>query len=203
MSVMRGLTLTEQEQGRLQVLNLVLEGLMGVKQAAGIMGLSERHTWRIVLAYRREGAVALVHGNRGRQPTNRISEATRQKVIALARTRYTGFNHTHLTELLAEREGVTLARSTVRSILVGAGLPSPRKRRPPRHRSRRERMPREGVLVQVDGSYHDWLEGQVNWGWRRVVSSTPLLFCLSNSIIPTIICCSRALNDPSSSLTST
>ena len=155
---MRGLTLTEQEQGRLPVLNLILEKLMGVGQAAGIMGLSERHTWRIVSAYRKEGPVTLAHGNRGRQPTNRTSEATRQKVIALARTRYAGFNHTHLTKLLAEREGVTLARSTVRSILVGAGLPSPRKRRPPRHRCRRE-----GVLVQIGGSYHDWLEGHGPW----------------------------------------
>jgi transposase len=163
MSVMRGLTLTEQEQGRLQVLNLVLEGGMGVKEAAGILGLSERHTWRIVGAYWREGALALAHGNRGRQPANRISEATRQQVIALARTRYAGFNHTHLTELLAERDGMTLARSTVRSILVGAGLPSPRRRRPPRHRCRRERVPREGVLVQIDGSYHDWLEGRGPW----------------------------------------
>ncbi len=76
-------------------------------------------------------------------------------MITFARTRYAGFNHTHLTELLAEREGVTLARSTIRSILVGAGLPSPRQRRPPRHRCRRERMPREGILVQMDGSYHD------------------------------------------------
>jgi len=24
-------------------------------------------------------------------------------------------------------------------------------------------MPREGVLVQIDGSYHDWLEGRGPW----------------------------------------
>ena len=163
MSVMRGLTLTQQEQGRSQVLNRVWEGQMGAGAAAGILGLSERHTWRILPAYRREGVAALAHGNRGCQPANRTAEATRQQVITLARTRYAGFNHTHLTELLAEREGVTLARSTVRSILVSAGLASPRHRRPPRHHCRRERMPREGVLVQMDSSYHDWLEGRGPW----------------------------------------
>lgn len=32
--------------------------------------------------------------------------------------------------------------------------------RPARHRRRRERMPREGMLLQIDGSRHDWLEGR-------------------------------------------
>jgi len=81
----------------------------------------------------------------------------------LARTRYADFNHTHMTEMLEEREGITLARSTIRQILKVAGIASPRHRRPPRHRLRRERMPQEGMLIQMDGSYHDWLEGRGPW----------------------------------------
>lgn len=163
MSVMGGLTLTQEEQGRLRVLNLVLEGHIGVGEAVQVLGVSERHTWRILAAYRKEGAAALAHGNRGRRPANITPEEIRDQVITLASTRYAGFNHTHLTELLAEREGVTLARSTVRQILVGAGIASPRHRRPPRHRCRRERMSQEGMLLQMDGSYHDWLEGRGPW----------------------------------------
>ena len=53
---------------------------------------------------------------------------------------------------------VLLGRSTVRRILVGAGMASPRRRRPPLHRVRRQRMSQEGMLVQVDGSVHAWLE---------------------------------------------
>ena len=160
---MKGLTLTQQEQGRLQTLNLVLEGRMGVAVAADILGLSERHAWRILASYRREGVAALAHGNRGARSANATSEETRQRVITLARSQYAGMNHTHLTELLVEREALTLSRSTVRNILVGAGLASPRHRRSPRHRCRRERMPQEGVLVQMDGSYHDWMEGRRPW----------------------------------------
>ena len=47
--------------------------------------------------------------------------------------------------------------TTLRRILVGAGVDSPRRRRPPQHRVRRQRMPREGMLIQIDGSYHRWL----------------------------------------------
>ena len=47
-------------------------------------------------------------------------------MVQLARTHYAGANHTHLTELLTEREGIDLSRATVRRILVRAGVNSPR-----------------------------------------------------------------------------
>ena len=75
----------------------------------------------------------------------------------MARTRYPGVNHTHLSELLREREGIDIGRNTLRKILTDAGVNSPRRRRPPKHRVRRQRMGREGMLIQIDGSYHRWL----------------------------------------------
>ena len=81
-------------------------------------------------------------------------------MVHLARTKYAEANHTHLSELLSEREGIEIGRSTLRRILVIAGLSSPRQRRPPKHRVRRQRMPREGMLIQVDGSRHPWLGNQ-------------------------------------------
>ena len=78
----------------------------------------------------------------------------------MARTRYAGANHTHLSELLSEREGIDIGRTTLRRILVNAGLSSPRRRRPPKLRVRRQRLPREGMLIQMDGSHHPWLGEQ-------------------------------------------
>ena len=84
----------------------------------------------------------------------------KQRVVSVVRERYLGINYTHLTELLAEREGIVLSRSNVRRLLVGAGLPGSRHRCAPRHRCRRQRMPQEGMLLQLDGSHHAWLEGR-------------------------------------------
>lgn len=56
-----------------------------------------------------------------------------------------------------------LSRWTVRRILRAAGVPSPRRRRPAKHRSRRERYPMEGMLPQVDGSRRPWLEARGPW----------------------------------------
>jgi hypothetical protein len=84
-------------------------------------------------------------------------------VIELAISVYAGCNTQHFTELLAEREDIRLSRSSVRRILMTQGLSGPRKRKPPKHRSRRERYAQEGMLVQIDGSRHDWLEGRGPW----------------------------------------
>lgn len=91
---------------------------MGVLEAAYVLGLSERHTWQILASYRKVGAAALSHGNKGCRPTNATSPIVQAKIINLARERYHGVNHTHLTELLEEREDVVLSRSTIRRLLV-------------------------------------------------------------------------------------
>ena len=80
--------------------------------------------------------------------------------MALATGAYSGFNHSHLTEMLADREGIHLSRSTVRRVLLAGGIGSPRRRRAPKRYLRRERYPQEGMLLQIDGSRHNWLEGR-------------------------------------------
>jgi len=152
--------LNRKEQRRLVVLNQVERGKMTGREAAEVVDLSLRHVRRLLRTYRREGAAALAHGNRGRKPYNALDEGVRRKVSELGGSTYAGCNNQHTTELLAEREGITLSRSSVRRILLGAGIRSPRKRRAPKHRSRRERYPKEGMLLQIDGSRHDWLEGR-------------------------------------------
>jgi transposase len=153
-------TLSTREQQRVFVLNKMEKGELTGKQAAQVMGLSLRQTRRLLAGYREQGVAALAHGNRGRQPPNALSQKVRQRVVHLAATEYSGFNQQHLSELLGERQGICLSRSSVRNILSEAGIKSPRRRRPPKHRSRRERYPQEGMLLQIDASPHDWLEGR-------------------------------------------
>ena len=147
----------QQELAKLHVLNNVLEYQVPIGQAAELLGVSERHTRRLLNAYRRKGAAALAHGNRGRRPHNAVLDSQAEAVVRLASGKYKGTNHTHLTELLLERESIDLSRPTVRRILARAGIGSPRSRRSQQHRVRRKRMPQEGMLVQVDGSHHRWL----------------------------------------------
>ena len=140
---MKDLTLNHRPQARLHVLNSVLEDQLPVAQAANVLGVSERHSWRMLAAYRKEGAAALPTGT---DPATPIPDA--------------GANHTHFTELLRDREGIDLSRPTVRCILTKAGIGSPSSRRSPQHRFRRPRVPQAGMLVELDGSHHAWLENR-------------------------------------------
>ena len=150
--------MNQREQARLRVLNMVLEYQLPTAQAAEVLGISERQVRRVLSAYRKEGAAAVVHGNRGRKPRNSVPEAIADAVVVLVGEKYVGFNHNHLTEVLAQREGIQLSRQTVSRLLNHHGLTSTRRHRPPKHRVRRERMPQEGMLLQIDGSHHPWLE---------------------------------------------
>jgi transposase len=151
------------EQQRLVVLNRMLVGDLTGAEAAAALGLSVRQVRRLLAAYRKEGAAALAHGNRGRTPTTALAAALGARGVALAQTRYAGLNDTHLAEVLAEEEGLVLARASVRRLRLRAGLPRPRQRRSPAHRKRRERQPQAGMLLQLDGSRHAWLEERGPW----------------------------------------
>ncbi len=131
--------MNQREQQRVMVLNRVERGEVTGREAAELMGLCMRQVRRLLAAYRKEGVAAIAHGNRGRRPVHAVGEGMCKLVVEMANGPYVGCNHHHLTELLAEREGVHLSRSTVRRILVGvgAGLSSPRRRRHPKHRCRR------------------------------------------------------------------
>ena len=95
------MTLTQREQTRLQVLNSLMADHMTTEQAATLMGVSARHTRRILSAYRRDGAAALAHGNRGRRPANATSDPLATDVVVLARTPIRG-SQPHAPERVAE-----------------------------------------------------------------------------------------------------
>ena len=153
-------TLSQKELQRVSVLAICIKGDLACASAAELLSLSVRHVKRLKKRLREAGEAALAHANRGRPSHRRLPDKTRRAVLRLARSKYAGFNDHHLCEKLNELEGLHLSRETLRRLLRQEGLGSPRKRRAPAHRQRRPRVAREGDLVQLDGSPHDWLEGR-------------------------------------------
>lgn len=159
---MRGRTfaLSQKELQRVSVISSCIKGDMACARAAELLSLSVRQVRRLKKRLREQGEAALAHANRGQPSPRRLPERVRQTVLRLARTTYAGFNDHHLCEKLCEVEGFSLSRETLRRLLRRAGVGSPRKRRAPAHRQRRLRSAREGELIQLDGSPHDWLQGR-------------------------------------------
>lgn len=144
----------------MEVIERVFRGELTVGEAGLVLGVSERQCYRIKSRINEHGVRGVVHGNRGRPCKHKVKEKTVKRIVELARGKYRGFNDHHLTEKLVEAEGIKVCREKIRQILRAKGIASPRRRRPNKHRSRRERREAEGMMLQVDGSPHDWLEGR-------------------------------------------
>lgn len=163
--------MSAREAERAAVLARVVAATVRLHEGAELMGLSYRQAKRLVARYRVGGAAALRHRGVGR-PSNRGHPAPlRARVLALARTEYSGparpgpgqrFGPTLLAEHLAAEHALVVPVSTLRRWLRAAGLWSRRRRRRP-HRQRRPRAAHFGELVQLDGSVHDWFEGRGPW----------------------------------------
>jgi len=151
--------MSERQWKRWDVIGRVNAERLTMVDAARICGISLRQLRRIRGWVAEEGKEALFHGNRGRPPVNRTAESIRERVVALRRGKYTGFNEQHFTEKLREESTpVSLSVWTVRRILRGAGIAPVRRRRARRHRRRRERKAQVGLMLLWDGSPHTWLE---------------------------------------------
>jgi transposase len=150
------MSLTPEEGRRLHVLSRLERGQLTTAQAAETLRLTTRQVRRLRRALRLSGPEGLAHGNRGGRSSQRLPDTIRVQIIALAQGRYAGLTDNHLTEKLTSVEGLLVSRTTVRRVLRAAGVVSPRRRRPPQHRSRRPRRAQAGLLLQLDGSPFAW-----------------------------------------------
>ena len=106
----------QKQLQRWHLIKMVEGRKITLREAGEKMGVSYRHAKRIRRAIRERGIKGLVHGNRGQPSKRRIDDALREKVLALSKGVYWGFNDTHFTEKLRECEGMVLSRETVRKL---------------------------------------------------------------------------------------
>jgi transposase len=152
--------LSQREMQRVKVVENAVQGRVTVAEASGLLQLSRRQVKRLKARYEPGEVDWVRHGNRGRAKPWAVDEALKKRIVELARSKYAGFNDSHLTEKLVEVEKIEVSRETVRRLLRKAGLRSPQKRRARKYRARRERKPRLGMMVLADASREDWLEGR-------------------------------------------
>jgi len=156
---MEMIEMNTRERRRMTLMTRVAEGLLKLRMAAEMLVVSYRQAKRIWRRYREEGDVGLVRRGRGRSSNRTRPAAERKRAVALYVKQYGGFGPLLASEHLASDHGIKVDHETLRRWLLSAGLWASRRRREA-HRAARERRPRRGDLVQIDGSEHDWFEGR-------------------------------------------
>jgi hypothetical protein len=149
-----------KERDMLHAIRNVLEGRITQAEAAGLLRRSERHVRRLCCKVRKGGDRALIHGLSGRPSNNRLDEEVLgQALSALHAPLWDGFGPTFAQEKLDEMCGIQLGTETVRKLMLRTGLWEAHRRKAT-HRAWRERRRCVGMLIQLDGSDHDWFEGR-------------------------------------------
>ena len=156
--------MSEREMRRAAILAQVKTGAWTLVEAAERMEMSYRQAKRLWKRYQKKAAAGLVHGSAGRASNRAKPKQVRRKVVRLIRQKYSGevgvrFGPTLAAEHLSSEDQIELSPTTVRRWMLSEGLWS-RARKARQHRRRRERREHFGELVQLDGSFHEWLEGR-------------------------------------------
>jgi len=150
--------LSQKESRRVYVMEQVIQGKITVRQAARVLGLSERQIKRLKAGIKERGIAALAHGNRGRKPKHAVPDDVKTCIVELALEEYRDASYQHMSELLAEHKAISLSAKTIGRILKEAGIPHRHTHKAARRRRSRDRMPQAGMLVQMDASPFAWLE---------------------------------------------
>ena len=152
--------LTMKEKHRIDVITAVMDGKIEVSEAGRVLERSTRQVYRVVKRVRERGVEGVIHGNRGKESPRNTRKNIRDRILTLAEGKYQDTNDAHFKELLFKREDIDIGRETLRGILRKAGIPPKRTRRRSKYRKRRERKEAFGMMLQIDASTHDWLEGR-------------------------------------------
>lgn len=151
--------MTQKEITRLRVIDKTLSKVLTVREAAELLGLSERQVVRLRKGVREEGPAFIIHKNRGRKPKHAISDEIKESIVFIKNSEHETTNFRHFRSILEKHKNIKVSYSTVHRVLTEAGIKSPMKRRKKKSHHRRKRKPQKGMLVQIDASPHEWIPG--------------------------------------------
>jgi transposase len=152
--------MSTKEAQRFALIQQVLSKSTTQRAAASALGLSERQIKRLCRKLREHGALGLISQRRGQASNRRIPQLQRDHFVGLVRQHYGDFGPELAREYLAQEYGFAYSTETLRNWMIQDGLWQAKPRKVTRIHSPRERRPRRGELVQIDGSHHDWFEGR-------------------------------------------
>jgi uncharacterized protein (DUF2267 family) len=133
-----------------------INGDISTEDFAQKINKSLRQAIRIKQKIAKEDFLGLKHGNTGKVPVNKTPKTLEDELINLLRGKYHDFNQTHFIEKIYENEGIKIKKDVLARIAKENGLQKATYRRKNRVHKPRVRLPREGMLLQFDGSEHKW-----------------------------------------------
>lgn len=154
------LNMSNKDIDKLRVIRNVLDEKLTQLAAAEILDLCDRQVRRLCVAVRSRGNRGILHGLLGQSSNNQGDpELLGMALSALHNPRWWGFTAVYAQQKLQSLYGLVFSDATVRKLMTMTELWHPRRRKA-KHRAWRPRRDCVGMLIQLDGSEHDWFEGR-------------------------------------------
>ena len=168
------ISMSIKEISRLEELRKVHDRRQTVRQAANHLSISVRQVLRLSKSLKINGTKGLVSRKVGAIGNHRLPESIKIEVIALIQEHYGDFGPTLAHEYLTEKHALKLSISSVRHLMMVNEIWRSKRVRKKRVFQLRPRRSREGELIQVDGSEHEWFkDSKFNGAFLNVSSKLP------------------------------
>lgn len=151
-------TMSNKELTRLEIIQKIDSKELRNKDAAEILGISNRHLRRLKTRYHLNGPAGLTSKKRGKTSNHSLSRQLKEEVVEILKSKYPDFGPTLATEKLAEVHGLNVSRESIRKLMMLYDLWKPKKLKKAPIYQLRPRRPCRGELILVDGSPDDWFE---------------------------------------------
>jgi len=152
---MQKLLVTMKDIQRYKILKDVLEKRLKGIEAASLLNLTPVHISRLKAKLLNGGFEEILRKPPPSPPNTKITEPEIQRILKLRKELYYDFNIMHFMDKLHEVHKIPYCYESLRQLLIKYSLHNPKKKKKI-HRQRR-RMPKAGMLVQMDSSQHYWL----------------------------------------------
>ncbi len=136
----------------------VLAGKLSIKEFSELIGKSYRQGQRIIKKIEQKDFMGVFHGNTGKTAHNKTPKIVEAQIKDWLEFKYRNFNLSHFIEMVDKHEKYPSMpkKSTVHAIASKHNLVKSPRRAKRRSFKPRPRMPKEGMLIQFDGSEHTW-----------------------------------------------
>lgn len=154
--------MSSKNQLKIDIITKLDRGEITAKQAQLLLDKAPRTIERYLQQMRLKGARFIFHGNKGKTPANKLSKDIEKSVKDLIKKKYYDFNISHMRERLLEDDALDIKRETLRQWAKQIHMRKRVQRRPPKARQKRQRMSQKGLMLQMDGSTHNWFGGMTS-----------------------------------------
>jgi hypothetical protein len=156
MSRMGFIKMSKEEFKRYRLAKEVIDGKLSITEFSIQIGKSYRQSQRIIDNVRKREELGVIHGNCGKPPHNKTTIELEAKIVDLLKGKYRNFNLTHFLEMASKYDGIKAKKDVIHSIAKKHSLVKNPQRRGRRSHRPRARLPKEGMMIQFDGSQHNW-----------------------------------------------